>query len=219
MSLLRHAVPFAALVLVVGACQSTPAASPSVAPPASSAPTSAAAPATGAAPTAAAPTTTTASPEALGGTWTLVLSNPHVIAATGSHVGGTVVIEGNRSVFTAGEYSSSTPIEISGMKALDCNATRCSIEGVPLYIVRVVDGQLAIVHAAMLTPLGTFGEGSCAWEDVPDGGIVTVVSTGMVAGQEVPTVVTFADGTASGVGTNCDMGSHSVAWDVTATRQ
>jgi hypothetical protein len=203
-------VPIVVLVLLVGACQSTPA---------TSAPANPTGPVTtGAVPTAAAPTTTTSSPESLGGTWTFETSNPRVVSATGNHVGGSVVIEGDRYIFTANDYRTDVPIEIQGTKALDCNATRCRIEGVPLFQLRLVDGQPVILSAAMLTPLGSFDD-RCEWEDVPDGGIVTVVSTGTVAGVEVPTVVKFADGSAGGVGATCETGSHVVAWDVTATRQ
>lgn len=214
MPLLRHALPIVALVLLVGAC-STPAGTPSGPPPATAAPGSPTA--TGADPTAAGSTTTTLSLEDLGGTWTFVASNPRVVSATGDHAGGSIVITGNRYRFTAGEYSSDAPIEFSGTKALDCNATRCVIEGVPIHQLFLFDDQLAIVNAGTGTPLGgSFGNAACAWEDVPDGGIVSVVSTGTVAGQEVPTVVRFADGAAGGVGTACD--GHVVAWDVTATR-
>lgn len=214
MLLLRHALPIVALVLLVGAC-STPAGTPSGPPPATSAPGSPAA--TGADPTAAGSATTTLSPEDFGGTWTFVASNPRIVSSTGDHDGGSIVITGNRYRFTAGEYSSDAPIEFHGTKELECTATSCKVEGVPLYQLFLVEGELRILNAGMLTPLGTFGD-SCAWEDVPDGGIVTVVSTGTVAGQEAPTVVRFADGAAGGVGTACDQGSHVVAWDVTATR-
>ena len=207
---LRRAAPIVALVLLVGACQSTPAGTPGGALPATSAPASPAA-------TAAGATTPTISPEDLGGTWTFVASNPRVVSATGGHAGGTVVIEGNRYKFTAGEFSSSGPIEFVGTKDVTCTAKSCSIEGVPLYQVFLVTGELAIQNAGMLTPLGSFGD-QCGWEDVPGGGIVIVESTGTVAGQVVPTVVRFADGDAGGVGADCADGGHVVAWDVTATR-
>lgn len=216
MQLLRHALPIVALVVLVGAC-STPAGTPSGPPPATSAAGSPAA--TGADPTAAGSATTTLSLEDLGGTWTFEPSNPRVVSATGDHAGGSIVITGNRYTFTAGEYSEDAPIEFSGTKDVECSASSCRVEGVPIHQLFLVDDQLAILDAGMLTPLGTFGDGCAAWEDIADGGIVTVVSTGTVAGQEVPTVVRFADGAAGGVGTACDEGSHVVAWDVTATRE
>lgn len=215
MLLLRHAAPIVALALLVGAC-SAPAGTPSGPPSATSAPVSPAA--TSADPTPAGSTATSLSLEDLGGTWTFVASNPRVVAATGDHQGGSIVITGNRYRFTAGEYSSEGPIEFSGTKEVDCTATSCGFEPLAApYRLFFVDDQLAILNAGMLTPLGSFGD-SCGWVDVPEGGIVTVVSTGTVAGQEVPTAVRFADGTASGVGEGCVDGSHSLAWDVTATR-
>jgi hypothetical protein len=216
MPLLRHAAPIVALVLLVAACQTAPGATPGGASPATSDPASPAA--TSADPTAAGPTTTTLSPEDFGGTWTFVAGNPRVLSATGSHEGGSIVVTGDRYRFVAGEYSSEGPIEFSGTKEVDCTTTSCRFEGVPVHQLFLVEDHLAILNAGMLTPIGSFGD-SCAWVDVPDGGIVTVVSTGTVAGQEVPTVVRFADGTASGVGEDCADGSHSVAWDVTATRE
>lgn len=215
MLLLRHAAPIVALVLLVTACQGTPAATPGASSPATGGPVSPAA--TSADPTAAGPTTTTLSPQDLGGTWTFVASNPRVVTAIGDHQGGSIVITGNRYRFTAGEYSSEGPIEFSGTKEVDCTATSCRVEGVPLNHLFLVDGQLVILNAGMLTPLGSFGD-NCGWVDVPSGGIVTIVSTGTVAGQEVPSVIRFADGTAGGTGSPCTDG-HVVAWDVTATRE
>jgi len=214
MLLLRHAAPIVGLVLLVAACQTTPAATSMGTSPATAAPGSPAA--TSAEPTAAA--SATASLADFGGTWTFVASNPRVVSTTGDHAGGSVAITGNRYKFTAGEYSSEAGIEFSGTKLVECTTSSCRAEGVPLDHLFLVDGQLAILNAGMLTPLGSFGD-SCAWVDVPEGGIVTVVSTGTVAGQEVPTVIRFADGEAGGVGAACEDGSHVVAWDVTATRQ
>ncbi len=215
MPLLRHAAPIVALVLLVSAC-STPAALPSGPPPASSAPAS---PGATAAATGSAPTTAASSLEGLSGTWKFVASDPRIIVATGDFAGGSVVINGDRVLFTADDYQSEGPIRFSGTRILDCNATRCEIEGEGPLGLMLVDGRPAIVDLAMLTPLGTFGDGCAAWEDIVDRGVLSVVSTGTVAGQEVPTAVRFSDGAASGVGTACEGGSHVVAWDVTATRE
>jgi hypothetical protein len=202
-------------VLLVAACQTTPAATSGAPSPATAGPASPGA--TGADPTSAGPTTTTVTPEDFSGTWTFVASNPRVVTAIGDHQGGSIVITGDRYRFTAGEYSSEGPIEFSGTKEVDCTATSCQVEGVPLNQLFLVDNQLVILNAGMLTPLGAFGD-NCGWVDVPSGGIVTVVSTATVAGQEVPSVIRFADGTAGGTGSPC-MDGHVVAWDVTATRQ
>jgi hypothetical protein len=215
MLLLRHAAPVVALVLLVAACQTAPAATPGGTSSATSAPGSPAA--TGAGPTAAGPTTATLSPEDFGGTWTFVASNPRVVAAIGDHQGGSVVITGDRYKFTAGEYSADGPIEFSGTKEVTCTASSCRVEGVPVNQLFLVDDQLVILNAGMLTPLGAFGD-NCGWVDVPSGGVVTVVSTATVAGQEVPSEIRFADGTAGGTGDPCTDG-HVLAWDVTATRE
>ncbi|HEX5591483.1 MAG TPA: hypothetical protein VFX65_14420 [Candidatus Limnocylindrales bacterium] len=221
MQLFRHVVPIVALVLLVGACGTTAGGTPTAPPSATSSPASEAPTDATPAPTAtaAAPTTTPVSLADLGGTWTLVASNPHVVAATGGHAGGSIVISGDRYTFTAGDYSSDAPIEFSGTGDVTCTASSCRIDGVPLHHVFLVDGQLAILNAAMLTPLGSFGDTCAGWEDIPDGGVITVLETGTVAGVEVPTVLRFADGDAGGVGAACESGSHTVAWDVTATRQ
>ena len=213
MQLLRRLPTIIALALLVAAC-ATPAGTPSGASPATTPPSPAA---TGADPTAAGPSTAALSLEGLGGTWTFVASNPRVVAATGDHQGGSVTIIGDRVRFTAGEYISEGPVQFSGTKDVTCSATSCRFFGVPLDHLFLVDDQLAILNAATLSPLGSFG-GAC-FEDVPDGGIVTVLSTGTVAGQEVPTEVRFTDGTATGFGTACEDGSHTLAWDVTATRE
>ncbi|MEO5703743.1 MAG: hypothetical protein ABIZ52_03500 [Candidatus Limnocylindrales bacterium] len=221
MLLLRRAAPIVVLVLLIAAC-SAPAATSSGNPPVTSASVGPAA--TGAAPTAAAPTAAAALSLAdLGGTWTFVPSNPRVLAATGDQVGGTVVINGDRYKFSYGSGlnvgSSEGPIDFEGTKDVTCKTSSCSFEGVPIHQLFLVDGELAILNAGTLTPLGTFGDGCPGWQDLPGGGTVTVVSTGLVSGQEVPTVVQFIDGDAGGVGTACEGGSHVVAWDVTATRQ
>ena len=159
--------------------------------------------------------------ETLAGSWALTIGNARVVSATGDHAGGTVALSGDRYVFTAGGYRSEVPIDMTGTVALDCNATRCRMDGVaPLQIfeIREVDGELKVVNAMMLTPIGSLG-GVCGFEDAPGAGVVRVVSTGDVGGQTVPTVLEFTAANVGGVGNECSEGGHVVAWDITATRQ
>ena len=218
----NHSLGIVALTMLIAACQSTPGSTPAnTAAPASGSPSSAA-PAS-AAPASAAPASTVptaaaaADPASLNGTWNVVASNARVISATGDHVGGSVAIEGDRFVFTAGDYRQEGPVEFTGTLGLECDATRCKIDQVPLLQIRVVDGVLRVVNAATLVPLGAF-LGQCGWADIPEGGVVQVVTTGDVAGQTLPTVVKITTGFGGGVGTDCSEGGHVVAWDLVATR-
>ncbi|HUQ43787.1 MAG TPA: hypothetical protein VM451_05155 [Candidatus Limnocylindria bacterium] len=219
---IRSAGLLAAALLVV-ACQTTPGATTGATAAGTPSVPATAGPAT-AVPASAAPASVVPSaaagldPASLNGDWEVVASNARVISATGDHVGGSVSIEGNRFVFTAGDYRQEGPVEFTGTLGLECDATRCKIAQVPLLQIRVVDGVLRVVNAATLVPLGAF-LGQCGWADVPDGGVVQVVTTGDVAGQTLPTVVKITTGAGGGVGTDCSTGGHVVAWDLVATRK
>lgn len=209
------------VLVTMSACQSAPPAVPTpgvteLPPSPSATPVPSATPsaAPSATPTA---TDTTASLEVFSGTWQLDVSNARVLSAVGRAAGGSVSLADDRFVFSAGDYSVEGAVDLVGTLEVECGETSCSFIGAPLSVIWLVDGQPMIVDPMYLTPLGSF-DGSCGWEDIPEGGVLNVEETAVVDGREVPTVVSFVAGTAGGVGTDCADASWVVAWDVTGTR-
>lgn len=210
----------AMLIVIAAACSSTqsvatPSSAVASALPSAAASDPASAPASPSAVASADPAEPTL--EDLAGTWRLEAGNARVVSATGPMAGGSVAIEGDKIVFSAGDYRSRQPLEFPAQVDLDCNASRCIVGGMQLLWITKVGGELVVVNAATLTPVGDFDD-RCGWTDVPDAGVVQAQETGLVGGRQVPTVLRFATGVAGGVGTGCSGGGYAVAYDVTATR-
>jgi hypothetical protein len=212
---IRLSACVAILLLSLAACGGAPAASPSSGasqPPASSGPADpSSAPSTE--PSAVPSSSATLAPSALEGTWTIEAGAPRVLSATGHAAGGTATIEGDRLTFESGDYRSEQPIPLVGSATIECGETSCSFDSHPLLGIADQDGQLVVVDMPTLTPVGVFGD-ACAWEDIPNGGVLEYEWDGSTP----PSAFTFAAGIAGGVGDACATGSQVIAWDMIATR-
>ena len=117
----------------------------------------------GADPTTAAPTTTCAFAGGLRGTWTFGRVTP--ASSRRSAVTRARIASRNRTVH-AGEYSSEGSIEFSGDEGSWSAPPPHVVSRACAGITSSCRGQLVILNAGMLTPLGAFGD-NCGWVDVP----------------------------------------------------